>query len=190
MPRFCTLALAAALITTTACGDDDSAGPTAEDIVGTWDILENNAETNVVSSFGDQTFTSKATLTSESSTAEITFDADGTYTTAGEITLVTVTESLLTGSIEQRDRLDYSGQSGTWELSGNTIVFTGASLNPTGGDFATQAGIELPEPGAPEITTFVPGERMVLEIRIDDAQIVPGSGTVDLDVVSTVTLVR
>ena len=175
MLRFLSLALASVLLLI-ACGDDDEAVVvTQEGLVGTWRLTENTSETTTSSDLGGQSASVTATGRTEESTAEMTFEADGTYTTTGQVTLV-----ITTVGVEQRQTLNYDSQGGTYELAGNTIRFAGPGISVDGNTVASSSEAR--------VTTFVPGQRLEMETDIDERQEIPGVGAINVTGVSRVTL--
>lgn len=111
-----------------SCGDDDDSSTNSVDnslIVGTWDYTDAELETTVTTTAGGQSATQTSSSELTSSDATITFNADGTFSAAGTTTF----ENTSMGSPASSETNDITGQTGTYVITGNQIVFTGETFS-------------------------------------------------------------
>ena len=178
MFRFLSLGLAVALLST-ACGDDDeSVTVTNESIAGTWQLTGGTSESTTTTSLGGQDITLTATGDIQESTAEVTFEEDGTYSTTGSYVYV-----ITSAGQTQQQVLNFDGQRGTYEASGNQVTFRGPGLAPSGETITSTETTTT-------VTAFVPGSRLSLELQLDSTLTIAGTGSIDIKGASRVNFVQ
>lgn len=118
-----------------ACGDDeDNSTLTSDNIIGTWDLTAYDADADITIGFGGISETTQSTSTLTESTVTVTFNTDGTWTSEGDLTIITTTDST-TETTEETDGLG----NGTYVVADGKLTMS----NIDAGDEADVSEIEF-----------------------------------------------
>ena len=151
-----------------ACGDDEDTILNNDNIIGTWDLTMYDADSDISIGFGgiSETTTSISTLTA--STVKITFNADGTWTSEGDLTIETTVDGM-TETTEESDGLG----NGTYVVADGRLTMS----NIDAGDESDVSEIEFD-------TNYTPDTRIEMNGTASESDTDPILGlefTIDLD---------
>ena len=121
-----------------SCGDDDDNGTVDENqIVGTWDLDDADLDLEIALDNMGSTITTTSNSSLVTSNIKITFNEDGTYSSVGNATFLNRTPGLP----DEEFTTQSDTSSGTYTVTGDTIVFSGDGLIDVGG--ASGSDIDL-----------------------------------------------
>jgi Lipocalin-like domain len=119
-----------------ACKKDD---PETSDVAGTWNLTEASCnDGKTVSTGGGVSLTSTFTSTGKNFAMTVTFNEDGTYTSAGSYTAVL---KITSGgqTIEQEAAVNEFVGNGTWKIDGNTLTVKDSNGTETSAEILENA---------------------------------------------------
>ncbi|MEL7222735.1 MAG: hypothetical protein AAGJ93_15545 [Bacteroidota bacterium] len=152
-----------------ACGDDEDTILNNENIVGTWNLTMYDADAEISFGLGGVVAeTTQSTSTLTESTVKITFNADGTWTSEGDLTITTTVD----GMMETSEQSDGVG-SGTYIVADGRLTMSDLDA----GDEADVSDIEFD-------TNYTPDTRIEMNGTTTESDTDPLLGlefTIDLD---------